>query len=517
MSTRVVELANFMGGEFNLKGEIHSGAGSFTATNMVRLIDGSLAPRSGLVDLAPVSNVTGTVLGFGFHAATITAWWIIGNTVYQVSTASTAGTTTALTNTLAVTPTHRVRAAATTHSQSSWVAIYGDKVYDFNHVTPAVNALTGSPSALIAEVDGDRLLAANTSANPERIYFSAAADFTSWPAANYLDVGYGFGISVLSAFRQGVMINKQDHTWWLWSGTPGVNDVLRQLHRTTGPGATESALTRWGRSGDGKVWFLPFYGEFPVAASGASLQPFEYLSFNNSGNTDYFDAGLLPKLGVSGLVMPEDLCIAWGANSSALDNQALLLARGAWSKHTFAKNISGFMDGRLDAQRRMFFCDGGGASAKPKFYAWSYDLNRPPFSGRTWESKTDAGTSFTSTVTLPTFWVNEPGPVRLKAMSVEFQGWNCGFSGNNTFTVAVTPVLRDGSDQTTVTAPVYSKSEATYTSAGTVGNTTIDFSSLNTQEANGFRVAVSAVVGYAIRRLFLIFETHEAETDTDSA
>ncbi len=510
MGRRVVELANFNAGEYGLLGEAHAPQGSFTASNIVRLVDGSLCARSGLVDLAPTSIPAGAPYAFGYNSGQGKAWFVTGNQPYSFSTASVGAAVTTLTGTIASTPTTRVKTVAE-QGQHVYVTNYGDKTYQLDLIANTTTALAGSPGGRCCVFVGDRLFVASTASNGNRLHYSAAADATSWPAPNYIDIGYGFEIVYLGAQRDRVVIVKSDGSWWQLSGVPGVNDVLRFVGRTTSPGPGTEAIHRTDLSGDGRIWFSQTGADYPAVYVGTpNIGLLPHLSLTRYGDTFPDTSASLPKVGATGLQASGDFLFTTGVNSTDYDKQGLLLSRGTWTKHVFAKNISGFIDGRYDTSRRAYLCDGANP---PKFYSWSYDMNRPAFSGKTFESRTDAGTAFTASVTLPLSWVNSATPVEVSAVGVEFTSWNHGFGGNNTFTVDVTPVLRDGGSLTTVSKD-YSVAAASAATSGTVVEQTKVFDGL--QAGNAFRVTVSALVGVAIRRVFLILETHDL-VEADSA
>lgn len=64
-----------------------------------------------------------------------------------------------------------------------------------------------------------------------RLYFSAAGDPTSWPAANYVDIGEsGRYIQAIVPTNEALYIGKSDG-WWVLTGVPGQTATLRRLTR----------------------------------------------------------------------------------------------------------------------------------------------------------------------------------------------------------------------------------------------------------------------------------------------
>lgn len=504
MARQIVTFERFDGGEYGLLGEREAPRGAWTGTNVVRYLDGSLGPRSGLIDITPASPSSGTFRGFGHNPISGHVWYIVAADVRQFPDAGPGQTATSKLA-LAGTPTNRCGRVSEPNGYETLIASLDDKGYLIDHTGGGSAAVAAHPGGRVSVILGDRAFTGGVSANPERLYYSAPADIGTWPVGNYIDVGYGGTIIGLFPANNRLVIAKTDGTWWLLSGTPGFNDVLRQIMRAQPPSSEGFAgPTRARVGGDGRVWFLPEYGDFPAYFNGVTQQRLDHLSLTGGGEA-FPDLNYpAPQLGITPLAKATDLLITTGgAGGTAYDSQGLLLHNGVWSKHTFGKVISGWIDGHGDAQSRVFLSDGG---SNPKFYAWKYEMARVPFSGRTFESSTDAGAYFTSSFTLPTAWHSAEGERLLSAVVVEFRKFAHGLGGNNGFIVNVTPMRFDGGAGTVQTG-TFSES-ATVPTGGVAGQDTtmtLAFSD-DTATCEGVRVQITNLVGCAIQRIHVYLD-----------
>jgi hypothetical protein len=516
MPRRVVVFDRFDAGEFGLLGEREAPRGSWTGKNVLRYIDGSIGPRSGLVDMATTSTPTGAVAGFGHNPSAGKVWFVIGRNVYQVTDAPGNAVVTVGTNVITATPTNRVRGIDTTYNTTAF-AVLDDQGYYIDHAGAACTALTQMPGGRTAARLGDRYVTAGKSANPNRVYFSAPGLVDTWDPTDYFDVGGPSPITGLHGSGSRLVIVKAEGSWWVLTGVPGVNDVLREIVRGASPSPDAiAAVTRQAVAGDGKVWFLPYNGEYPTVFTGSpGMRHEDYLTLTKNGDT-FPDSGT-PKIGVTGLLMPDEMFFATGANSGSYDNQGLLLHNGVWSRHTFGKNISGWVEGLNDTYRRVFLTDGGAGGVAPKFYIWHYGNTRPPFAANAYEKNTDAGTAFTSEFTLPAWWHEVEGEFLVAGVTVEFRKWAHGYGGNNSFTVEVTPLHIDGGEGAVVN-DTFTESAATPTGgvAGQDDAFTATFAD-DTASGEGVRVKITGIVGCAIQKVRVLLDERPQRSVDSSA
>ena len=512
MTRKIVSFEDFSKGEFGLLGEAKAPNGMITGKNVVKTLDGAIVPRSGLVSLAPTGLGTGEINGFGYHLAEAKLWFVLGTTVYQFST---SGTGQALTNmgSLADTPSNRLGVA--TRGIYSYITSRNDKSYVLDHNGGTLTALSSAPGGLACAVYNDRLVigGGNDLSDESRVRYSAPArqTFSVYPESNVFKVGeWGTAVCAILAHRGHLTIVKDDGTWFRLDG-PLPAERHHRLLTGLRPGTKGNLISRVALTAADEIWFAPMYGDYPVRLSGAGLEHFEHLSLTNNGAT-YNDTGLTPKVGVTGLLKPGDVLFSTGRSSAAYDNQALLFHRGMWTKHLFDVNVSGFVEGTADPQSRAFFCDGGASGATPKFYAWSYDLNRPPISGNTFESLGDASsTPPACEFSLPEWWTKDQSEIQPIQVIVDFKKWAHGYAADNTFTVTLTPLRKDGSGDGTARSLSWTEAAASSSSSGTADREKFSFGT-NLTYAHGFRLKISAMVGVAIQRIHVVYDSRPVQS-----
>lgn len=522
MTRKVVSFTDFSGGEYGTLDAFHAPANSFTGTNVVRYIDGSLGPRSGLKDMGATGVPNGRLIGMGLNYYWEQLWWIIGDTAYDISASSTGSATRTYTGTLAAPQaTYAIRRGSDA-SQYSHFTSYGDQSYYLDTINGTLGALTSSPQGRTSVIFGDRLfIVSPTGANPvRRVYYSAPADFNTWPAANYFDVGYpGSSIVAAHVTRGRLAFCTSEGKWWLYAGTPGYNDVLREQVQGLLPANPQQSDV----SPDGTVWFLQDNHYFPVAFTGSGLKKFEHLSLiNNDFDLNTFvDSNAHPIVGVSSLRADSDVVMVVGAYTNfrgiAGGNQALLYRRGVWTKHSFGVSLSGFVDSRLDLAQRVILTDGGDTSTPAKFYVWTQAPDRPPMTDSTlgelqWESIGDNSSSVpvSASFSTPEWWSKDGSEVQPVAVIIDFKKWNHGFSVDNNFTVALTPLRWDGGsaavaggNATAVTVGTFTEDPASASTSGTQDRRRW---TLDPQFANGFQITVSSMVGVAVQKIHVVHD-----------
>ncbi len=489
----------FGAGEYGLLGETLAPAASFTGANVVKLVDGSLAPRSGLKDLAPSGVAAAVPSGFGYNAPAAKIWFTSGSHAYQFSSTGTGNAVTDL-GSLGGTPTQRINSAAQ-YDTATYVAVYGVGTVKLDHSTPAATVLTSAPAGRHCAIYGRRLVVASTSANGNRLWYSATNDFVTWPAANFVDVGKGFDICALVSDDQRLLVGKTDGSWWQLHGALGGNYEWREIVRNKRPAAVFNAARRWGTDVAGTLWYLDEELVSPITFQNG-FKAYDYLSLNGYGESSLDTSSLVAPVGVGALRDPADVLFTTGrTNDADYDDQGLLWSNGMWSRHEFGVAVSGMCDGRDDPASRAFICDGG---TTPKFYSWSYDLNRPAISGNADEALYDgAADSIDCGFTLPVFYAKDGSELAVSSVVVNFTKWGHAFDADNTFTVTVTPKQAYGAGDLAVESHAWSEDEASASTAGESDQHTTTFAA---RFANGFTVGVTGMVGVAIRRLVVTFD-----------
>lgn len=505
---QVIVYDDFSGGEFGSLGDWNAPAHSFTGSNVVRYLDGSVGPRCGLKDLAPTSVPTGALQGMGVSPSGTTLWFIKGNTVYYFDASTTGSAVAAYTTTLAGTPTKMV-AYADDASNVSYITVYGDKCYKLDHSAHTVTAMADGPGGKAIAIYGDRLMVANSSGQARRLYYSEAGVYTNFTnlavdsPPGYIDVGGAWEIDALYPQRQNLSIAKQGGDWYVLAGVPGVNDVLRQV--TKGSGAPRNP-TFGALSNDGLVWYVPGYKDVPAVFNGSGVREIEHLSWAG-GN--YAETNLPPTFATVTGKWAGDVAFFSGSTSTGADNRMVQFREKIWSYHTFDVNTAGFAATGFTGNNTFYYVsDGGSAGVAAKFYALKANSNRPPLTTETLESIGDASTTpFSASVTLPEWWAKDGDEIKVRAVVVDFRKYNHGASADNALTVSVTPrrlyEAGDGSAET----QTWTEATSSASSSGTRDRFTGTFVSVF---GNGFQLSLTGLVGVAIQKVWVYIDAMPA-------
>lgn len=479
--TRAVRFDDFSGGEWGQKGARQAARNQFSAKNMLVYRDGSVGPRAGLEAAAVTGLPNGLVWGL---AATPVAGAdlivVVGAQPYKVNSAG-GGAAAAYSAALAATPTKPmdfVRLGTDVYGVS-----YADKAYKFVATGPTLTALAASPGGRAVAVLGQRLIVANTTVQGERLHYSAAGDFTSWPAANYIDVDDDWPITGLWAQRGHLLISKQTG-FYTHTGTPGGSDsAVRKIATRPGP------LWPPGQALLGNDWlaYVPVNGHFPAMFNGAVGEFLRNLPVNSA--EPYLEDGRLPDYTVRPI--QEDGCIVLDSAAS----KAMVLLNGVWTFHDFEASVP-LVAGDGD---RLVFCDGGAAGAAGVVYNWLPDSNAPGREASTWERAGDgSSTPFDAYLHLPEWWTDRDEEVRVRSVVVEFASWATGSGSTNHFDLTVRAVgRRDAAVSKDSTVLSFDEAAATSSSSGTVRQKV--FLVGDQGDGRGFQVRFANVRGCSIR------------------
>lgn len=98
----------------------------------------------------------------------------------------------------------------------------------------AITSVPAMPFGLGGVAYGDQMviLRTNIAVPLNMIQWSAPADHTSWPAANFLRVGGGADIVVMRESRNSLVFGLEDGTWWVLTGPLGPSANLRRVDRS---------------------------------------------------------------------------------------------------------------------------------------------------------------------------------------------------------------------------------------------------------------------------------------------
>ncbi len=475
---------------------------SFHALNMIVYKSGELGVRAGMKERTPSGVATGVVLGFGnTPVPTRDAWFAIGNTVYTfdmlvgnnllTATGSMAGAATTVFDSVQVGTDIYLTAKGKTNSYKLQV--------NSGVGTAVLTTMTGSPSGRTITSLGARMVIGDITGSLEnRIRFSDALDYNSWPSANFIDIGDGWLITGLYPQRQHLVISKQVG-FYVLTGVPGVNPVLRKVSNDFGPlGSHEGAM------GSGDVLYnWPIFGHFPADFNGTRNQKLRHLNthISTSGTGDVFP----PTNGVTPIVDYTDGAIFVEKTT----NKAIAYLNNVHTYHTFGQNISGFVSKDPGTGGLVTFCDGGGASSTAKFWIWDVGLDRPGFEGDTHARAGDgSSTPVSGSVTFPEYWDRSADEFYVKAVIVDFRKWNTGGASNNHFDLSV-DTLRTYQAGTVASNTVsFDEAVASSSASGTIARRIFGFGEQGV--GNGFQLNFTNVKGIAFQRIEVVLDTRPA-------
>lgn len=491
MVARSFVLEDWKGGEFGALGAAGAPKDTYTGTNVQRFRDGALGPRPGVKAVAPSGIPTGAMWGLTALRPVEDRGVVfgVGSKVYGF-TLATVSAVDQIGSDIAVTPTTAQQFFR--YGQADiYLAVSADKAYKITPSTDSLTALAAANAgAHVVTVYGDtRLVLANSAANPNRVYYSAPGDFTSWPALNFFDVA-GNEITYINEIRQRLAIGERTGEWYALSGTPGVNDVLRRQSRADLSPWEHFLAARTGES----VWYLPEGQTFPVQFSGISVDKLRYHHLETRlAGAGRFASGSMPA---SEIVLFTEESAKGG----------LLFYDGSWSAHTFGVSPA-FLTGSgaglntAAADGPFVLSDGGGASAAPKFWSFQPALDRPGKTSDTYAQPGDASTTpLDAHLATVEVWGQLGEDLVVRTVIVDFQKWNTGSSSTNHFDLTVRALHRYNTDSYKDSgAQTFDEATSATTADKTDDRRVFKFG--DQAAAHGFQLRFDNLRGVAIKRV----------------
>lgn len=499
------------GGDFGSMGSKFAGRTAPTkmgAVNLVAYRNGDIGPRAGLRDMGVTGTAAGLVWGLFWRGTSGSdLGYVQGTAVKLIDAGAAANAVQSVAGALAITPTRPV-AWVEGPSPRTYITVYGDKAYYVDHTAKTLTAVTSSFGTGAICFYGERLMTGGTAANPGRVYYTEAGVFTTQPAANFFDVGDGRGeVRGLFAQRGFLSIVLSNGEWWILTGVPGVNDVLRKV--------TANAQHPWvlaenacASLGDDTVAYVPLSAGWPAAFDGARVQEKRWLDF--LGNSETTDSSPFFVRTVKGF-KPEEFA-QLGGKDSGIDyrGRALLFRNGIHTFHDF--DVSTDALAASDGQGRLFLTDRGTGAVAPKFYFWKLNLDRPGFAADAYSrAGDDDNTSATPmTLTLPELFAAPGTEIVPQTVTVEFTSWQHGGSFTNGFDLFVDGYDQDESSGVSSTGVQvsstvsFSESQGSSTTEGMRRRKT--FGILGVDPAGALRVRFNSIQGCSFTSVALDYE-----------
>jgi hypothetical protein len=299
-----------------------------------------------------------------------------------------------------------------------------------------VTALTSAPGGRTIAQYGVRTIVAGTTALPNRVYYSAADDATSWPVLNFFDVPCDdWAVVHAEESRNRLALMNTGQEIHRLSGVPGVNDSLQRTSRGDLAPSDWYNVARVGES----LWFAPFGEDWPVQFTGTITDKLRYRHLR-------FTGGAANPVAVAALPGSDTVCLVEAGGS----NRMMVMHNDAWTFHDLSVGTSELVSpvsigGVSYRENPLLICDGGGVAAAPKVYIWSPTLERPgKVSDTLAQPGDDSTTPVDAYVESPEWWSEDNSEVLVRSVSVDFAKWDTGSASTNHFDIEVASLHRYG-------------------------------------------------------------------------
>lgn len=383
--------------------------GYFTGESVMVYRDGSIGPRSGIIPLLPTNwpGAAGTTtydMGYIDTGNNGDEYlWVrrdnkLGRLRVYQQTGNLAKVVTAQAFSIDATSFASVGAGDHVDYEKAVTlfCISGDKCYKAVWTAAVgawLSAIAGSPPGRCCELFGDFfVVAGGDAAHPNRLQWSKAADYATWPAANFLDLANagnaGAGgaplITAMKKVKDQLLVWADTGQMWIITGTLGANETVREFmpgDHTNGP-LQNRAIARdraggvwWTRREDivaeGQSWdsasAMPVTymagqrGEVPAQA-GYLRQP----TFSSNRTSDTL--GFTPRNDKSAVLMDR----AFGG-----EMRALVYRDGCWTRHRLEFDTTTLIFACTPGSRGDVYVQINNAVPLPQLYAWQAEYEEP--------------------------------------------------------------------------------------------------------------------------------------------
>lgn len=482
MGERVtVTYDNFGGGEWGTLGARRARPGMFSGENVRVYRDGKLGPRPGCRPISVSGMPAGTPWGIGYRPITSDELvFIIGDDVYRAAWAN--GTSATAAGSLTGVPTKIVRFPEGTRrlASTTYFAVYGQSIYSIGVGSAA--AVADTPNGQGLDLYRDRLVGSSTN---EELHWSDAADFATWDALSYLNVGYEYPAFHLVAHRDGLSIFAQALIWRV-TGTLGGSQVLRRASSALAIGSDSEVVLE-----EDTCFYIPNVRTAPVLWDGgiADERRLAHLEWVAQSTGNAYGGGIARRYND----------ILFVADHS--DDKGLLRSSGVWTFHTFGFPTSAAMS-RAEADKFVLLS----ADATPIPYVLDMDIDRPGFTTDDWSRPGDgSNTPLDASFSLPEWWDPQGRDVRVRSVIVDVTKWATGSATPNQLDMTVTALDRYGP------AAALASATQSWTEAGTSATTDgtderLVFNFGDQGSGGGFQLAVTNLKGCAVRDIAVVLD-----------
>jgi len=477
--------------------------------NVIIYRDGSIGPRPGLkawdIGRTISDKVWGVVFTGSGSAFAQMIFYIDGNTVYGTHE-NQDGVDEGSFGTLSDTPTFRINMVSPIDNVMLIPDTNQAGPNDFYFQKGEANIVNmnqdGGPAATIY---GVRVIRGQISTAAEaRIFYSDPADETSWPALNFIELPALLTIvAFMAPVKNGLILVTTNNQWFLLTGVPGVNDVLRKL--PVPRGRMGSPLFSYIQDNDDTIFYLSSDSNSVASFDGSVHRAFSYLTMTPEDPQQFYHLDVdFPDTivtSVNGAEHSPGFIIANGPLLGGFVNRLLLRHNGAWALHDFDKTLTEMWSYNYQGRLFGFALD---ESDNDDPVCLDFNLNRPAFTSDTHAQPGDLTTTpLEAEFTLPETWSPDSDFLRVNEVVLEVKKFDTGAPVDNRVQVTVESLARGLNDS--VADGTQTK---TWTEAGSSGADDfigtpdrIRFTFGEQGAGGGYRVRVHGLRGVAVRSI----------------
>lgn len=502
--SKTVVYDKFDGGEFGTMSPIQAPSGTWTGQNVVVYRNGRIGPRPGVVKVPftytggnPAPTKNGPLLGFGFSPVAQTGdtplFFILEDRVFSFKPLEAGTTLDVCAPDLDAAPgdqddTHVLsKESVRLIGDELYFTINSDQTYRVDLRDQVVTPITDSPNGTDIEAYRDRIMVAT--GGGVRVFYSAAADFDTWPVGNFFDVGPTYRILHMMEFRDSLLIFTQSGQW-VMTGTPE-DGTLRRMSDTLSPDfkavvKTNDSIVYVPQSRSAPVTFNGSYGD---ERSLMHLEDWKSVSDPSYGVQSYGNRDVL--------FLSNQGDLLWRKNEAWTDHDISISGIGPWITRYFDDYV--------------VLATPGSVSVDPDFYMLAMNVERPAFTTDTWATTGDnSDTTYVDAhFTLPDFVAEQGKEVRVRQVTVDFWKYDTkNTTLTNNISVQVDSFSRENlpGDQS-ASQVIFSQAAASATSAGVRSRAV--YRGTPVAFGGGYRLSLEDLRGVAIERITVDLEEQD--------
>jgi len=514
--TKYVTYKDFTKGDWGDIGEYRAPEGTYSGVNVVLYDNGMLGPRAGLHLNEPTSGSLGQ--GRVFNMSHIGA---IGKPLMLVVDDNIFSTTQNSINLGTVASVASLNAVPTDTVVSTWYDPNGDVyitspfdgVYYINWTTNAIANIQDSavdvPGTQSVYLCRDRLYLIGDSVTGlgQRVYYSAAADFTNFDDSNYFEVGYYNTTRAAIESQNSLMFSTLESVntlgsgvgWYSLVGATPQGDLRRVNTQIGAIGQTEVVNAE-----GGNVYFFTGWSTaetdnpYLVQTNGAKFDEntYHHLRLEGTNRFGYYNA--------------PDRSLMYVARGGSTH---LMRVNDAWSYVSFEVDVSGPLC--TNSAGDAFLLAYGETGEDVKVYECLSSPQKPGSADGQQNPGDDSNTPINAFFFLPAFQ-SDVKEMRVRRVIVDFKKWNTVHDDtNNEFTVNLRTWgqynLPTGSaDGINLETAEFSENQSLSATDGTMDRYVMRCG--NQGKAAGFQVYITGIKGCAFESITVEYDEDDSQT-----